>query len=48
MKVEFTKDKNAVILKVEITEGVAIEKNLTKEETLAIYSHLKTLMMSFR
>ena len=45
MKVEFKKDKNDVIVKLELSENTSIEKKITKEEALEIASHLKTLLI---
>ena len=48
MKVEFKKDKNDVIIRLELSENTIIEKKLSKEEAISISSHLRTLLMNFK
>jgi hypothetical protein len=47
MKLEFKKDKNDIIVRIELSENTYIEKKMTKEEALSVSHRLKTLLINF-
>ena len=46
MKLEFKKDKNDVVVRIELSENTYIEKKMSKEEALLAMHKLKTILVN--